>query len=195
MTNKPLLEESENKTFRSEDFSGRSLNNLSFTNCLFERCNFTESSWINAIFCSCLFKNCNISLVDLRGCRIQEVLFEECKIVGAEFLKCNTDFIFSMDAKKTFIQYCNFSELDMKKTSFEGSKIYDGTFINTCLTEVNFSDTDLKGTLFRRCNLNKSNFCGALNYVIDPLSNKIKKAKFSFPEVIGLLKSFDIEIV
>ena len=195
MINKSLLEESEDKIFKAENFSGRSLNEYSFIDCFFENCNFTESSWINAKFCSCTFKNCNISLVDLKGCRIQEVLFEECKIVGAEFLKCNTDFIFSMDAKKTFIQYCNFSELDMRKTSFQGSKIYDSTFINTCLAEANFSDTDLKGILFRCCDLNKSNFCGALNYVIDPLINKVKKAKFSFPEVIGLLKGFDIEIV
>ena len=83
----------------------------------------------------------------------------------------------------------------MRKTSFQGSKIYDGTFISSCLIESDFSNTDLKGTLFRHCNLNKSNFCGALNYVIDPLVNKIKKSKFSFPEVIGLLQGFDIEII
>jgi len=83
----------------------------------------------------------------------------------------------------------------MKNASFQGSRMYDSTFINTCLIEANFSDTDLKGTLFRHCDLSKSNFCGALNYVIDPLVNKVKKAQFSFPEVVGLLKGFDIEVV
>jgi len=195
MANNKLCLESENITFKSEDFSKKSFVEHSFSNCLFESCNFTESSWVNAKFCSCVFKNCNISLFNLKGCKIQEVLFEECKIVGAAFFTCNTKFIFSMDAKQSFIQYSNFSDLDMRKASFENSKIYSCTFINTCLTEANFSHTDLKETLFRNCNLIKSNFLKASNYIIDPLVNKIKKAKFSFPEVIGLLRSFDIKIV
>jgi len=187
--------ESEDKTFKFEDFSGISFLGCSFSNCSFESCNFTESSWKNAKFCYCSFRNCHISLVNLKGCRLQEVLFEECKIIGAEFFKCNTDFIFSIDIKKSFIQYCNFSDLDMRKTSFIESKMYNCTFVNTCLIEADFSKTDLQATLFRHCNLTKSNFCGALNYVIDPLVNKVKKAKFSFPEVMGLLKGFDIQIV
>ena len=35
---------------------------------------------------------------------------------------------------------------------------------------------------------------GAINYMIDPTENSIKKAKFSFPDVVNLLRSFDIEI-
>ena len=99
-----------------------------------------------------------------------------------------------MDVKKSFVQYCNFSDLDMRKISFQESKIYNSTFIHTNLTEANFSKTDLKETLFRNCNLTKSNFRGASNYSIDPLVNKVKKAKFSFPEVVGLLHGFDIKI-
>ncbi|MCK5632740.1 pentapeptide repeat-containing protein [bacterium] len=68
-------------------------------------------------------------------------------------------------------------------------------FIATSLIEADFADTDIKETFFRHCNLNRSNFCGALNYVIDPLVNKVKKAKFSFPEVLGLLHGFDIKII
>ena len=191
----PLSEKSEDKQFTQEDFSKHSFLGYSFLNCSFENCNFTESSWVNAQFTNCLFKNCNLSMVDLKGSQIQEVMFEDCKLVGLEFFKCNTNFIFSMNAKDAFIQYCNFSDLDMRKTFFAGSKIYDSTFMNTVLIESDFSDTDLKGTQFQRCNLEKSNFRGASQYVIDPLVNKIKKAQFSIPDIVGLLHSFDIKIV
>ena len=83
----------------------------------------------------------------------------------------------------------------MKKTSFNGSKIHSSRFINNTLVEANFTDTDLQGTIFHNCNLSKSNFCRALNYTIDPRINNIKKAKFSFPECIGLLKTLDITII
>ncbi|MEI8366028.1 MAG: hypothetical protein WCF65_06385 [Parachlamydiaceae bacterium] len=41
----------------------------------------------------------------------------------------------------------------------------------------------------------KTDFSQATRYSIDPKTNKIKKAKFSFPEVVGLLNGFDITIV
>ena len=125
---------------------------------------------------------------------MQNVLFQESKLIGVEFTKCDSSFLFSIHAEKSFIQCCNFSDLDMKKTSFIKSKIIKSTFINTVLAESDFSDTDLQETLFRHCNLSGANFSGASNYRIDPLMNKIKKAIFSFPDVIGLLKGFDIII-
>ncbi|MFC1843069.1 hypothetical protein ACFLYU_05430 [Candidatus Dependentiae bacterium] len=70
MTNNPLLEESENKTFKSENFSGKSLNELSFINCLFENCNFTESTWVNVKFRICIKKShslCDKIIEELSG--------------------------------------------------------------------------------------------------------------------------------
>lgn len=82
----------------------------------------------------------------------------------------------------------------MKQASFQGCKVRDVYFTETNLTEADFSDADLQGTIFHQCNLTKADFRGAKNYAIDPLSNQIKKAKFSFPEAISLLRSFDIEL-
>lgn len=187
--------ESENQIFKSLDFSQMLLDEHSFTDCTFEQCNFTESSWKNGKFCSCVFKDCNISLVKVDGCRFQDVTFQECKIIGIEFFKCDTSFLFSVTLAKSFLKYCNFSNLKMRKTSFAGSQLHHCTFITTNLTEANFSGTDLQETTFHNCDLSKVNFCEALNYIIDPRFNTIKKAKFSFPECIGLLKPLDISIV
>lgn len=85
--------------------------------------------------------------------------------------------------------------MNMKNTIFVGCKIHHGTFIETCLTEADFSNTDLQGTRFHTCDLRKANFSHAKNYRIDLQVNKIKKAKFSFPECINLLSIFDLEIL
>jgi fluoroquinolone resistance protein len=51
----------------------------------------------------------------------------------------------------------------------------------------NFSGKNLEGRVFASCTL-------AVRYNIDPQTNKIKKAKFSLPEAIGLLRGFDVII-
>lgn len=40
-----------------------------------------------------------------------------------------------------------------------------------------------------------ANFIGARNYAIDPTQNTLKKAKFSLPEAMSLLRSLDIELI
>lgn len=79
--------------------------------------------------------------------------------------------------------------------SFIGSKVKECYFTNTNLTEADFSNVDFFGTVFHNSDLYKADFSTALNYNIDPRTNNIKKAKFSLPEAVGLLRGFDINIV
>jgi fluoroquinolone resistance protein len=183
----------EDQLIEGSDFSGTSLADHAYINCTFHNCNFTECILWNTKFTSCTFKACNLSLLKLEGCRLQEVQFIDCKIVGAEFFKCEKRF-FSIQAIHSSLHYCNFSGLTMKHTSFQESRLTECQFIDTNLTEANFTMSDLPGTLFHNSDLTKANFCGAKNYEIDVRNNKIKKAKFSFPEAIGLLHGFDIDI-
>ena len=83
----------------------------------------------------------------------------------------------------------------MKNATFNGSKLKECYFTNTCLTDADFCEVDLSGTIFHNCDLSKADFSSAINYAIDPQTNKIKKAKFSLPEAAGLLRSFEIIIV
>jgi uncharacterized protein YjbI with pentapeptide repeats len=83
----------------------------------------------------------------------------------------------------------------MKNGIFSGSKLKESHFTNTCLNGADFSDVDLSGTVFHNCDLSKADFSSATQYNIDPLTNKMKKAKFSLPEAVGLLRSFDVTIV
>lgn len=82
----------------------------------------------------------------------------------------------------------------MQKSSFHKSKLQECYFINTQLVETDFRDSDLQGSNFHNCKLDKADFRGAKNYVINLQANSTKKAKFSYPEVMTLLQSFDIVI-
>jgi uncharacterized protein YjbI with pentapeptide repeats len=68
-------------------------------------------------------------------------------------------------------------------------------FTNTYLHGAKFDESNLLGTIFHNCDLSRADFSSATCYDIDPLTNKIKKAKFSLPEALGLLRGFDITIV
>lgn len=82
----------------------------------------------------------------------------------------------------------------MKKTSF----------IDCSMKETDLAEADLSGSLFKNCDLlhanfmhtmlEKADFRSAINYAIDPEQNKIKKAKFSYVGVVGLLSKYDIDI-
>ncbi len=130
----------------------------------------------------------------MEGCRLQDAYFEDCKVVGAEFFKCEKKF-FSIKTKNSFLQYGNFADLNMKRASFQGCKLKECFFTDTNLIEADFKDSDLSGTIFHNSDLSKADFCRSKNYEIDVRANKVKKAKFSFPEAIGLLRGFEIEII
>jgi uncharacterized protein YjbI with pentapeptide repeats len=77
-------------------------------------------------------------------------------------------------------------------------------FQNCKLVEVDFSESDLSGVLFDRCdlsgatfdrtNLEKADLRTSINYLINPEINKVKKAKFSYPAVLGLLTKYDVVV-
>ncbi|MBA3816424.1 MAG: pentapeptide repeat-containing protein [Parachlamydiaceae bacterium] len=180
----------ENQVIQSENFLKKTLENQIFNSCSFNSCDFSESLLRNAHFCTCTFTNCNLSLAKLDGCRFQDVRFVDCKIVGAEFFKCEKTF-FSPKFENCLLHYCNFSDLNMKKISFVGNKLKECHFTNTNLISADFGEVDLYGTAFHNCDL----FTSSVRYDFDPQTNKIRKAKFSLYEAVGLLRGFGITIV
>lgn len=183
----------EEKVFTKVDFTHVSLAEYSFFNCVFEQCVFIDSVWDNAKFYSCIFNVYNLSFVNVKDSLLQDVTFNECKLVGIEFYKVNKTF-FSVAIVQSSLLNCNFSDLFMKGTSFKGSRLKECCFKNTQLEGTDFSETDLQETIFRKCNLNKANFKRAKNYSLDITHNKVKNAVFTYPDVMYLLKYFNIII-
>ena len=78
--------------------------------------------------------------------------------------------------------------------SFKQCVIHEVDFTDADLSNAVFDNCDLMGSTFMNTNVEKANFSTAKNYSINPAFNKIKKAKFSVPEITGLLHQYDIVI-
>ena len=67
-------------------------------------------------------------------------------------------------------------------------------FTEADLTDAAFPECDLLKSTFENTILEKADFRTSFNYSIDPNLNRVKKAKFSMPAVVGLLDKYDIQI-
>lgn len=176
----------ENEHRTKESYLEADLKHKVFRNCVFEGCDFSKSQCIGSKFIDCRWVKCNLSLIKWDGCRLQNNQFEECKIVGGNFSRCDRTFL-SLSCNKCLIDMGNFSDLDLKNTSFVGSVVRDTHFSQVNLSGANFQDCDLKGSLFHQCDLTKANFLNADNFAINPLTNKLKSARFSKETALHLL--------
>lgn len=93
------------------------------------------------------------------------------------------------------VDQSNFFELTLNEIVFESCQIKGCDFREADLKYAVFWQSDLLESLFLHTNLEYADFSDALNYQIDIYQNKVKKAKFSFPEVVNLLAYADINIV
>jgi uncharacterized protein YjbI with pentapeptide repeats len=78
--------------------------------------------------------------------------------------------------------------------NFKQCIIHEVDFTDADLCNAVFANCDLMSSTFMNTNLEKANFSTAKNYSINPQLNKIKKARFSVPEITGLLHQYDIVI-
>ena len=88
----------------------------------------------------------------------------------------------------------NFTALRLKKTRFVKCDAREADFTQAELSESDFHGSDLLGARFHQTTLLKADFRGAVNYVMNPADNKLKGAKFSLPEALGLLSGLGIVI-
>lgn len=164
-----------------------------FTACEFKKCDFSGSSFVGTIFIDCAFKDCNLSNIKVDDCGFQNVAFDNCKLLGISFSKIS-DFLIDWRFDRCQIELCSFNDLGMKGSKFVSCLIKETDFVNADLAGSDFTDSNLAGSKFVSANLEKAVFVGAKNYYIDPTANKLKQAKFSYPEVLALLDKFSVTV-
>ncbi|MDR2009507.1 MAG: pentapeptide repeat-containing protein [Bacteroidales bacterium] len=183
----------EDKTFDKIDFTIEGFPKGEYEYCIFKNCNFSNSDLSRVNFLECEFINCDLSLVKTNDTAFRIVKFKSSKILGVHFENCNK-LGFSLSFDDCILNHSSFYQLKMKKTIFTNSKLEDVDFAETDLNGVCFLKCDMKGASFNFTNLENADLRTSYNYSIDPETNKLKKAKFSFPEVTGLLDKYDIII-
>jgi fluoroquinolone resistance protein len=182
----------EDELFEKEDIELFS-HPVQFTNCIFKNIDFSEQELNGSEFIECRFESCNFSMSKLDECMLNDIHFSDCKLLGVDFGKCSK-FLFSVSFKHCLLNYVLFFKNDLKKTTFINCEIKEASFIECNLTSSFFDNCNLEDTSFEQNNLENANLSTARNYRIDPLVNRIKKASFSLPDVVGLLYQFDIDI-
>ena len=87
-----------------------------------------------------------------------------------------------------------FYRLKLKNIHFHNCDLQEADFSEAELTGAFFDNCDLLNATFFHTNLEEANFTTALNYSINPETNRLRKAKFALPGVAGLLDTYGIEI-
>ncbi|EQC44720.1 pentapeptide repeat-containing protein [Bacteriovorax sp. Seq25_V] len=163
-----------------------------FIDCSFDSINFAELSLNNTKLVDCTFINCNLSNVSVLNSTFRGTKFVDCKIVGVNFSNCLTLHLLSF--KSCILNYSVFQNIEGVNFEFHSCGLKEVDFSESKLNETSFLDSELDLANFSGTDLRKADFRGAFGYQIDPLSSKIKGAKFQAPEVLGLLTSFGIDI-
>lgn len=186
-----MNESKENKDLQGIKFQNNMLS-AEYYNCRFSSCDFSHLSLFDIYFENCVFDNCDFTLVQFK-CALRDVVFTNSKLIGTNFSELNKcsggiDFIGSC------LDYAAFTTTTIKKTRFEDCKITEAAFNQTILTGSVFKNCELTDTSFAGANLERVDFTTAFNYTINPNTCKLKKTKFSVPEIKGLVAHLDIII-
>ena len=84
--------------------------------------------------------------------------------------------------------------MTLTRFDFSDCRFGDCTFDDCRLAGADFRGVPLGRTQFSRCDLEKADFREATEYIIDPTTNRLRGARFSFPDVVALLNGFGLKI-
>ena len=163
---------------------------LSFHNCTFVDCDFTEANFSHCTFIDCEFKSCDLSLITVESCRFNGNQFRETKLLGINWSKAAM--IKRVDFFDCNISYSTFMELDLTRSQITNCHAKETYFAETNLSKANLTNTDFVDSKFFHTNLTQADFTGAKNYFVVYAENRLKKTKFSMPEALSLLHGLDI---
>ncbi len=184
--------EHEGKLFEKIQWQEKEVSGRKFIDCTFRNCQLNGLIFSDCHFTDCKFEDCDLSLIKVKGSFFSHLQITRCKAIGIHWF--DTGKPFSIGFTDSNISYSSFFGKPLKKTKFKNCVAKEVDFSECILTEADFSGTDLEGTRFSNTDLSLANFKEARNYFIDVQFNKVKKAKFSLPEALRLLDSFDIII-
>lgn len=164
-----------------------------YENCSFSNCHLASASLLGCRFIDCVFENSDLSLVKIEGVTFQDVVFKDCKLLGVRFDNIN-NFGLGLEFENCRLDHASFIRLKLKNTRIKNSN----------LSEVDFTDTELNGSIFENCNLNRAVFNNtnlekvdlrtSFNFIIDPEENRMRGARVGLSSVAGLLMKYNITI-
>lgn len=187
------LDEAEGQTYRNLDCAHATVRSITFTDCVFERCAFSDAQLLLCTFANCLFRDCDLSLINPEGSAFVQVRFEACKVIGVNWTVANWDsYLSGIHFVDCSVNYATFIGLDLKGITLKRCVAWEADFAEANLTGADCTKTDFRDSRFLHTDLTEVDFTGASNYAIAANLNTLKKTQFSLPEAMNLLHSLDI---
>ncbi len=182
-----------------EAFSGLILagpepRNRRFEECRFVDCRISASALRAGSFLRCSFEGCDLSGWNIEGLRFVDVAFKGSKLVGFQWSSVKPDPLTSVRFEDCMLDYADFSRFQLKNGLLKACSLHEANFERSELQGADCRDSDFTGSTFISTNLEKADFRGARGYAIDARSNRIKGARFSLPDALGLLEALEVKV-
>ena len=183
----------DSETFVKVDFTQQQIKKGEYDNCTFENCNFENVHASNIQFVECEFVNCNFSNAIVKATAFKDVVFDHCKMIGVKYNECDS-FLLQLKFISCQLDFSSFYQLKIPNTVFIDCNLEEVDFSEANLQQSEFDSCNLKNAIFEGTNLEKADFSTSVNITLKPNNNRLKGAKFSNENVIGLLREFQIVI-
>jgi uncharacterized protein YjbI with pentapeptide repeats len=170
---------------------------LSFDRCHFQRCAFQGTGFEGCEFVDCLFEDCDLSNASWRGSRIAGGEFRRCKLLGVNWALPDWRSA-ALHGPPSFVESRltdGFAEsVPWREVRFHECEMGGMDFADADLRGASFAGCGLAGVRFERTKLDRADFRGARDYVVDVRTASIEGARFDLPAAVGLLEALPIEI-
>ena len=178
--------------FSETSFSDKDLTGHVFEDCSFDKCELRDAILTRTRFIDCKFKSCDLSNAVLKSATFRDVAFDDCKLLGLQWAQLAT--LVNPSFRESNLNYCGFVGLKLKKTTFYKCNLRETDYSQADVSESDFRESNLLNARFNGTSLLKSDFRGAKDYLIDPIANQVRGARFTLPEAQGLLAGLGVVI-
>lgn len=187
----------EGELFQDLSFSGKQFAGLTLVDCTFERCLFEKCVLSRCTLTQCRFLSCRVTEPKLEYSQAKFLELANCGLTNVNWAMLLPSGGFGEPLEKLSecrLKYNYFTNMDLRRFSFQGSQLTSCLFGDCALPEASFRGCDLTDTEFFRCGLERADFQEAVGYKIDVLSCGLKGACFTLPEAANLLNSLGIRL-
>jgi fluoroquinolone resistance protein len=192
LLNRVLVEsEFEAEDFPDQNWSGAELTEKMFTGCVFRNLAAPEAIFEGTVFEDCRFEGSDLTMIKVKGASFRDVEFERCKLMGIDWSEVR-GLTFSVKFKKCVLSYSSFIDQRMRKTQFLDCKAHETNFAGVDLTGSTFDGCDLEGARFVGTNLSEVDLSNAINYLINPSDNTLRKTRYSMEAALALVSRLGV---
>lgn len=164
----------------------------------YENCTFHNCVFTGADLSDFVFAECEFTNCDLSLAKLHNTAFRDARFKSSKLVGLHFDdcneFLLSASFEDCPMNLSSFCQKRWKHTLFRRCNLQETDFTGADLTSATFDECDLALAAFEGTTLENTDFRSAYNFSIDPDRNRIKYARFSLAGLPGLLHKYDLGI-